>query len=197
MICTKKYDVEKKEKNMDDRRLYEQKNCLMADIDLPDRELQICRKILDRCLMEKETDERYLSIQIGNSQGNLKRYGLNFNLSTALTLVCTAIELAESELDIKQWIMIILTIVANLLGQENVSLEPVQIRILIELYENQRRKRRDLMEEDLYEQVRKSEENNNINKKVFDEALENLRKLKCIEVTQGFVTLVERVEVEE
>ncbi|RAY91116.1 hypothetical protein DK853_55205, partial [Klebsiella oxytoca] len=61
MICTKKYDVEKKEKNMDDRRLYEQKNCLMADIDLPDRELQICRKILDRCLMEKETDERYLS----------------------------------------------------------------------------------------------------------------------------------------
>ena len=72
-----------------------------------------------------------------------------------------------------------------------------QIRILIELYENQRRKRRDLMEEDLYEQVRKSEENNNINKKAFDEALENLRKLKCIEVTQGFVTLVERVEVEE
>ena len=60
---------------MDDRRLYEQKNCLMADIDLPDRELQICRKILDRCLMEKETDERYLSIQIGNSQPSDSRKG--------------------------------------------------------------------------------------------------------------------------
>ncbi|MDE6219362.1 MAG: hypothetical protein K2G51_02835 [Lachnospiraceae bacterium] len=182
---------------MNDGKLNEEKNRLMADIDLPDKELQIYRKILDFCLTEEGTDERYLSIQIGNSQGNLKRYGLNFNLSTALTLVRTAIELTESELDIKQWVLILLTIVANLFRQENISLDSVQIRILIELYENQRRKRRDLMEEDLYEQVRKNEGNNEISKKAFDEALENLRKLKCIEVTQGFVTLVERVEVDE
>lgn len=182
---------------MDDKRLYELKNSLITAIDLPDRELQICRKILDCCLVEKETDEKYLSIQIGNSQGNLKKYGLNFNLSIALTLVCTAIEMTESKLDIKQWVMIILTIVASLIRQKNVSLEPIQIRILIELYKNQRCKRRDLMEEDLYELIRKSEENNDFSKKTFDEALENLRKMKCIEVTQGFVTLVERVEVEE
>ncbi|MDE7275136.1 MAG: hypothetical protein K2N95_19190 [Lachnospiraceae bacterium] len=182
---------------MNDGKLNEEKNRLMADIDLPDKELQIYRKILDFCLTEEGTDERYLSIQIGNSQGNLKRYGLSFNLSTALTLVRTAIELTESELDIKQWVLILLTIVANLFRQENISLDSVQIRILIELYENQRRKRRDLMEEDLYEQVRKNEGNNEISKKAFDEALENLRKLKCIEVTQGFVTLVERVEVDE
>lgn len=182
---------------MNDGKLNEQKNRLMADIDLLDRELQIYRRILDCCLTEEGTAEKYLSIQIGNSQGNLKRYGLNFNLSTAITLVCTAIELTESKLDIKQWIMILLKIVANLLRQENVSLDSVQVRILIELYENQRRRRRDLMEEDLYEQVRKNEGNNDISKKAFDEALENLRKLKCIDVTQGFVTLVERVEVGE
>ena len=179
---------------MDDRKLDEIKNRLMADIDLPDQEKKIYRNILDCCLKEEEINEKYLSIKISNSEGNLKKYRLNFNLNTALTLARTANELAEGGMDMQQLVFNLLGIIVNLFRQESVRLDSAQVVILIELYENQRHRKRDFMEEDLYERVRKNE-GNHIDKITFTQALEKLRKLKCIEVTQGIVRLVEKVEV--
>ena len=179
---------------MDDRELDEIKNRLMKEIAISGRKERVFRDILDCCLKKEEVNEKYLSVQIRGTEGKLQKYRLNFNLGTALTMARTANELAEGGVDPEQLVFSLLGIIVNLFRKESVPLDPVQFLILTELYENQRHRKRILMEEDLYDRLRKNEENH-IDRTSFTQALEKLRKLKCIEVTQGEVTLVEKVEI--
>ena len=178
---------------MDEKEFIELKKYLLNNIDLPDNEFEVFKTVLYSCLKKEETENKYLAIQISGLEGTLKRYKFSFNFLTALTLIELAMEDAGCEFDWEHWIMIILRIITTIYGFENISLDPAQVIIITELYNINKNIGRSISEEDIYARLKTQLDKRNIEKEIFDEALEKLRKLNCIEITQGNIKLIEKV----
>lgn len=179
---------------MNEKEFDKLKDNLILDIGLADSEQAPCRKVLDTCLKAGGTDDRYLSVQIKNGQGTLITYKMHFNLITAISLLRSTADAACNKIDIFRCVNIILNIITTLFHQEKIPLDSVQIAIVVELYENHKNKGRSLSEEDLYERLIQKSDSQVKEKKSFVYALEQLRKLTCVEIVDGIVELKEKVE---
>lgn len=178
---------------MDEKKRSQIKNCLAKEFDLSVQDLEICDNVLTSYIHSEDASKRTLFIQAGSLEGALKRF--HFDFISAITFLQTIVDAAGQKPDLKFWVGILLSILAMLFNQESTSLNNVQVMIILELYAAQQNGRKTLYEDSLYECVRNRPDSYDIDRRTFEEAVEALRKLRCIEITQGSVTLTEKIRL--
>lgn len=177
---------------MNEKEFIDIKNQIKGSVNIQGEYLEIYDKILDFCL-EGEITDTNLAINLKGSKGSLKRYKIKFNLIVAIQLLQVAVESKDSGVNLKNGILFILGIIVSLASYENVSLEPMQAQIIYILYGIHEREERNPSEEDLFELLQAQSDNITLSRGKFNVEVEKLLELKCIDIKDGRIELIEKV----
>lgn len=164
---------------------------LLQEMEITDE--KYCNDIV-ACLKE-EDDKKYLAIEIDREKdkGVLKKLHLSFDLGTALVLLEELCSADGGNGSIEKYILFIVKVLSALIGYEKTSFDDMQVMIINALYQMRKEKRRNPLEDDLFEYIQKEHRDEDIDKSNFNDALSELVKLKCIEIVEGSVELKEKV----
>ncbi|MCI1578816.1 MAG: hypothetical protein LKH93_06340 [Clostridium beijerinckii] len=177
---------------MNEKEFIDIKNQIIGSINIQGEYLEIYDEILDSCLEGESTDTN-LAINLKGSKGSLKRYKIKFNLIVAIQLLQVGVGSNDGGLNLKNGILFILGIISALASYDNVSLEPMQAQIIYILYGIHERGEMNPSEEELFELLHDKSYNITLSLNKFHMEVEKLLELKCIDIKEGKIELIEKV----
>lgn len=177
---------------MNQKEFADLKNQIMLSIEVNDKNIEIFREILECCL-ERENCDTNLAINLKGGKGSINRYEMNFNLVVAIQLFLAGATGYGDGVNLKNGIMTILSIIAAITSKNNISLDIIKVKIIYVLYQMQERRERNPSEDELFNHLISQTDSNTLSRSVFDDEVEQLRELKCIDITEGYIKLIDKV----